>query len=291
MLFVWWIQDNIGWDMILKSWKKVSAGNIFVVVCLFLLSYAARAMRVFDTFSSNVRGQFLSCLRLILIHNFFNNILPMRTGEIAFPVFIKRYFSVQPTISIPTLLWWRFLDLHFLIVVALCVLWHVQIPIMIFFYTILLLLPIAFWLMRRWIQRSFSGRHGLISDIMKHLSAGIPDNLFLLFRIWLLTAFNWTIKLLIFAWLLRQFAQISLVQAFVGSITGEFSSVLPVHGFAGAGTYEASVVAGMMSLGLKMGPAVAAATNLHLFILGASTMSAGLALCILPASNKKRGNR
>ena len=53
---------------------------------------------------------------------------------------------------------------------------------------------------------------------------------------------NWTVKLLVFAWILRSFIALPFTTALLASVTGEASSVLPFHGLAGAGTYEAGVL-------------------------------------------------
>ncbi len=57
------------------------------------------------------------------------------------------------------------------------------------------------------------------------------------------------------------------------------SSVLPFHGIAGAGTYEAGVLAGLVPLGVEMEVALRAAVNLHLFVLGSSILAAPWPLC------------
>jgi hypothetical protein len=63
---------------------------------------------------------------------------------------------------------------------------------------------------------------------------------------------------------------------------GELSSVLPFHGFAGAGTYEAGIVAGLVPLGLELEPALQGAVNLHLFVLGVSVLAGAMA-ALIPA--------
>ena len=90
------------------------------------------------------------------------------------------------------------------------------------------------------------------------------------------------IKLAVFAWILGLFASMGTVAAWVGVIAGDLTSVLPLHGVAGAGTYEAGVVAALLPFGIDAKIALQAAVNLHLFILG-STLLAGLLSLGLPA--------
>ena len=65
-------------------------------------------------------------------------------------------------------------------------------------------------------------------------------------------------------------------QSWAGATTGELSSVLPIHGIAGAGTYEAGVLIGLLPWGLDQGLALASAVNLHLFVLGSTLLLTGL---------------
>jgi len=61
--------------------------------------------------------------------------------------------------------------------------------------------------------------------------------------------------------------------------------VLPVHGLAGAGTYEAGVVAALLPFGVAPAAALAGAVNLHLFLLGAALL--GGALALLPGRRRR----
>ena len=70
--------------------------------------------------------------------------------------------------------------------------------------------------------------------------------------------------------------------AWVGATVGDLTSVLPFHGIAGAGTYEAGVVAGLAPYGLTPESALPLAVNLHLFILASSTLL-GLIAWLIPA--------
>ena len=89
---------------------------------------------------------------------------------------------------------------------------------------------------------------------------------------------NWCVKLCVFAVLLRGFEPFDWATAMSGAIGGELASVLPVQGIAGAGTYEAGVVAGLGVHGAALEPGLGAAIGLHLFVL----LCATAALLTLP---------
>jgi hypothetical protein len=88
------------------------------------------------------------------------------------------------------------------------------------------------------------------------------------------------VKLLGFTLLLGQLGQLPISTAVLGAVGGELSSVLPVHGLAGAGTYEAGILVVLAPLQVAMEQALPAAVTLHLFILGASAL--GLVPALLP---------
>ena len=69
--------------------------------------------------------------------------------------------------------------------------------------------------------------------------------------------------------------------AWVGATVGDLTGVLPFHGIAGAGTYEAGVVAGLAPYGLAPESALPLAVNLHLFILASSALF-GLIAWLIP---------
>jgi hypothetical protein len=60
------------------------------------------------------------------------------------------------------------------------------------------------------------------------------------------TLLNWVLKLVVFAWIIQQFIPINFGQSVLGAIGGELTSVHPVNKIAGAGTYEACVVAALL---------------------------------------------
>ena len=79
---------------------------------------------------------------------------------------------------------------------------------------------------------------------------------------------------------LRLFLPMPVAAAVWGAMAGDLTSILPVHGVAGAGTYEAGVVAGLLPFGVAAQPALQAAVNLHIFLLGATLLGGALGFLI-----------
>jgi uncharacterized membrane protein YbhN (UPF0104 family) len=290
------VQLSMGWTTLLEPWRAIPGGGLAVALLLVVASYGIRTIRVHLYFLPVTRGQFPRSFRLVLIHNLLNNLLPMRTGEASFPFLMKREYRIPFRRSVPALLFLRFLDLHFLLFLAAVVLLEEGGPLAWGTMTILAPIPLlAFYLGRGLAPSpggpegegatSDAGAGGRMSRVLAAAAGSVPASANLFWTTWLWTVVNWAAKLLVFAWILRAFTAMPYSSALLGSVTGELSSVLPVHGLAGAGTYEAGILAGLLPRGIPLEAALRGAVNLHLFVLGASVLAGALALFIPTGRN------
>lgn len=277
LILVVLVEKYYGWRNILAPWTGLSPPAVLIAVVLLFASYTLRAIRLFHHFYAELRGSFLLCLKLMLQHNMFNNLLPMRGGELSFPILMSRYFGVSAGRSVPALLWFRTLDLHTILGLGLGVGFLVQ-------HDSVLGLLFALWMPVPWLLFIFAHRlraritqKGRGAKWVAMLLDGLPGDTPGFWWSWFWSALNWLVKLSVFAWVMLQFADLGYAAAWVGATVGELTSVLPIHGVAGAGTYEAGVVAGMLPFGVSAYAALPVAVNLHLFILAASVIGGGLA--------------
>jgi len=277
-----WVHWSVGWPRLLAPWQDFPPAQLLLLVALTALSYLLRAVRVYDYNRVLLQGAFPAVLRLSVLHNTLNNFLPMRLGELAYPLLMKRYFGQAYTASGVTLLWIRVLDLHFLGLLALGflyqaggnVLWLVAV------LPWLALVPAMYW-GHGWAQRRLAGRSGRVAGLLNRVLGHVPDSGRQFMRIWLWTALSWLLKLGAFTTVVLHFAPIDTWQAVLGTIGAELSSVLPVHGVAGAGSYELAMAAVLLPLGLEMSTVLKAAVNLHLYLLGVNLLL-GLGALLLP---------
>ncbi len=272
---------SVGWRALLEPWQRIPPGKLGAAFLLVVMSYAVRAARIHRYFQPDTRGGFLRAFRITLLHNLFNNLLPARSGEASFPILMKREFQIPLARSLPALVYLRFLDLHFILVLGAGVLMAPRGPAGWLVPASLAPLP---WLVLRgqaWLGRKLEKGGGRTASLVARGLSGLPASPHLFWPVWGWTAVNWTAKLLVFAWVLRAFLPMPYPTALLGTVTGELSSVLPFHGLAGAGTYEGGILAALLPLGIRAEPALAAAVNLHLFVLGVSALGALLAL-VLP---------
>jgi len=277
------IEAWIGWPALLHPWLEQPTLSILGAICLLYISYSVRAIRLYSYFKLEAGVSYTICFKLILQHNFFNNLLPMRSGEISFPLLMQRYFGTPMIRSTSALLWFRVLDLHTILGLAAYFL--------IFFdVSFLLFLPaVMAWLCLPWLLYFFSIRlrtylsnHGQTSvmHFLNKILSALPESNAAFLYSWGWTLLNWLIKLVVLTGILRLFLDIPINVAWLGVIAGDLTSILPVHSVGGIGTYEAGIVGALLPFGISAEDAASGAVNLHFFVLSTAFLGYGIAQLI-----------
>jgi len=267
----------VGWDALLAAWSGLPAPQATAALGLIMGSYALRALRIYDFFRAEASDRYRLCLRLTLQHNALNNLLPMRAGEASFPLLMQRYLRIPVRQSLAALLWFRLLDVHTLVALVLASAGYRWLGWPLAFAAL------ALWMVLPRLGLELMGRlpaRWRRSPGVRQLDEYLHWHRRALWRAWLWTVANWAVKIAAFAWLLRQFVDVPWFAALLGSILGDATSVLPVHGVAGAGSYEAGVVAGVLPFGPTPAEALAGAVNLHLFALGTALLGGLVSLAL-----------
>lgn len=280
------VHYTLGWGPLLAPWRSFPPSLLAWLGLLTALSYALRAVRVYDWFRPRFRGQFLPLLRLTVLHNSANNLAPMRTGELVFPWLMRRYFGFRVLDAAAALLWIRLLDLHFLGLVGILILW-LRDPAWVWWAAGLAwlgVLPVLVLVERAAGAARFAGG-GRVAALVRRVAAAAPPDYALVGRVYLWTAATWTLKFIAFASVLAHFVPGAFWRVLAGVMGAELSSVLPVHGIAGSGSYEVAAMAALVPLGVEPRAALAGAVNLHLFVLGTTLLLGALAFLLpRPAS-------
>jgi len=280
------VQLSVGWSALLSAWEVVPFASVTGAVALVFISYALRALRVRYYFAAETKGHDLAILRIFLLHNLLNNLLPLRSGEISFPVMMKRAFAIPMARTVPGLMYLRLLDLYVIVLLGLVLApwlggvfrWGV--------FVTLAAVPILAFLGQRQLSLALEGRLGRLGRVLTQAISGFPSTIESYVGICLLTAGNWAVKLFVLAAVLRMFLPLPYPDALIGVVAGELTGILPINGLAGAGTYEGGVIAGLQGSGVGFAAGMAAAVNLHLFVLGVAVISGLLALT-LPAGVRR----
>ena len=281
---------TVGWQALLAPWRTLSPSLIVALVAMSVASYLLRALRFYDYFRPRLAGRFPSLLRLTVLHNTANNLLPMRAGELVFPWLMRRYFGHGLLDAMAALLWVRLLDLHLLALAGLWILSQAapsQLWLAVMVLWLALLVPLAAVGRIGALRRAKEGDKRVL-QLLATIAAAAPTRPVAVARLYLLTALIWGLKLAAFAILLRHFVPVDVWRVLSGVIGAELSSVLPFHGIAGAGSYEAAAVAALVPLGVDPALALSGAVNLHLFLLGVTLLLA-LSAPLLPAAGARPG--
>ena len=278
---LWLIHKAGGPGALAAPWRQVPPTLVALVCVAQMASYGLRALRIYWAEPSVPRGAWAACLRLILLNNALNLLLPARTGEASFPLLMQRWFGVPLAQGTGTLLWLRLLDLNVLAVLGL-----------VFFMPTLRLAPATLWLVlaaiaalaplsapalnRQGLRRTANGT-GKASRLLAQLLAGVPLGLRQVMIDLLLTWSAWAIKLAALAAVFAVLAALPAGVALLGTIGGDLSTVLPLHMPGGFGTYEAGVLALVATSEQPSAELLAAAVSLHLLVLGIALLAGGVA--------------
>lgn len=276
-LVAWLVSARIGWSELLAPWRQLRFFDVVGLVALTSLSWLLRAVRVYDYFHREVRGSFGAILFVSVLHNTANNLLPMRTGELAFPLLMKRKLGMSIVETGGGLLWIRFLDLHFLALVILAALYLRAGQLL---WLVLGFIWLSSLLLPQIVRCAYLGGGdggGKVGAMLALVAGATPRSFRKTLRLYLWSALSWTTKMLAFGWILANFTGVDAWQALIGAVGGELSSVLPLHGVAGAGSYEVAVVGALFPFGVEPDTALAGAVNLHLFLLGVTLLFGTLA--------------
>jgi hypothetical protein len=293
-VFAWAVEHWWGWARLLAPWGTLPGAELALAVSGMLASYALRALRIYLAERAIPRDALFACLRLILLNNALNLLLPARSGEASFPILMSRWFGVDPARATGTLLWLRLLDLHVLATVgAVCaaagwlasdhagsVLAHVAAGLA-------AAGPLLLFLLRSRLVQLAGRGNGKPPRLLARALDGVPQRPAWLALDLVLSWSAWSVKLAALGWVLSRLAQLSPVLGTLGAIGGDLSTVLPLHAPGGFGTYEAGVMAllapGIDAHSAQWATLLAAAVNLHLLVLttallgGAAAWLAGMA--------------
>ena len=275
--FILAVEYFIGFSRIVSSWQQLSPTIVILAFALLSISYALRAVRIQSYYSMKSRQEFLLCTKATLLHNFYNNFLPMRTGELSFPILLKQYFGIELSNSIGALLIFRLLDLHVIALLSLlCAIFIFPTMTIALVFIIILwcLTPILLFKFKEKLDNKLNITHkNKLIHFLHKMFLSLPNTQNQLTRAYFWTALNWLVKLLVLSWIIVQFHEMTAESAMISVIFGDLTSVLPIHGLAGAGTYEAGVLLGASFFQYEPKAIVAAAINLHLFILASSALA------------------
>jgi uncharacterized membrane protein YbhN (UPF0104 family) len=267
----------------------MSLNQIATTTTLLLASYLARSARLFVYLSTEIPAQFVQCVRIILQHNLFINILPLRAGEASFPLLIKRHFGIPLSRSAGTLFSFRVADLIVLSILGLIsIATGLQLGDQADTATKLLFILLSTIFLMLFALYKFGRAIPWINHYWDCFKAGLPTGPRVIFVLLFWTFLTWSTKLLAYASIILAFLHIDTPIALLCALSGELASSIPIHTPAAFGTFESGVVAVLLPAGINIESALTVAINLHLFILSITIIFAGLGELLRRRTNDTR---
>ena len=291
--YVAFLEIAFGIRALASELSAIGIAPLSSALILLVATYVVRCWRVADYFPRETQGQFRRLLRLTLVHNLLNIMLPLRSGEASFPLLMRSEFGMPLARATAALLVMRLLDLHALLAAAGIglVIGKDWAPSALLLWLAFLLAPIPLFALKGPILKLSTGLPKRLQTLVDEIENGLPASSAAFLRAWGATLLNWGVKVVVLAWVLRLMDVAPIAASFGGALGGELSSVLPVHAPGGVGTYPAGIVAGAVSFGAEASPAALAeigkaAVNAHLIILISAFVGTGFAVLLAPSRPK-----
>jgi hypothetical protein len=265
-----WAWQSVDQEALQTLWSTVPVWGWLLAALMWGGSLALRAERLRQEWTWKRQVLWHEAMRVVLFHNAAVLLLPMRAGELGYPLLVKQLFGATWQASWRSLLWLRLQDLWVLATLAVWLWpgislgWRVGMALL---WVVLVAVPARIWL--GLLKRRIKGM-SFVRSLM-HRRSGLAG--------WCLSWGNWFLKLTAVAGLLHSLApeaaSLDFAQALAGALGGELAALLPVQGPAGLGTYEAGVWL-FSGLPLAAAPLLGlVALGVHVFCLAVSLGLAG----------------
>ena len=260
---VWISATALDLTTVVTAMTALPTQTALVIVLLGAVSWLLRGLRTWILFD---HLPLTEALGLSFIHNTANNLAPMRLGELALPILARWLGGIEFSIGLTSLLWIRLLDFISLIGISLCIIFLPAAGTII-------LAPLAALIFLTPLILGFivpQTQHIQLPVILAKARAQLiyeAQNGRRLHRMWRLTILAWLSKIMGMGVLLATLSGIPMTEVVMTILGAELSSILPIHGLAGAGSYEAGGILGSALIGLSPIVALEMTIQLHIYVL------------------------
>ncbi|WP_457640849.1 lysylphosphatidylglycerol synthase transmembrane domain-containing protein [Persephonella sp.] len=252
----------IGFEKLLSFITEISAFDLFLAFVLYTSSYITRTFRWKITLEIK---DFKKLFKITSFNTVFNIFLPFRTGELSFFYMLKKenihfkdsafsFFTVRVfdaialfTVFISSLLFYKGYPVLGLILMSV--------------------MPFSFYLLKFLLKfvkiKKFQEFNQNVLTI---------KNLTYLYGLSLLT---FILKFSGFYFVIPEGINLSFLENFFAAAAGDLTTILPIHGIAGIGTYEGGYAGILVLIGIDKDTALLSSVFVHIFILlGAGVIAA-----------------
>ncbi|MDQ7039000.1 MAG: lysylphosphatidylglycerol synthase transmembrane domain-containing protein [Aquificota bacterium] len=249
-------------EEIVLDLSRISVLDATMSLVLYTLSQVVRAVRWRLLIGS---VSLRDCFLISSANVFLNNLLPARTGELSW-FYYTRKAGVSLGLSVWSFLIVRIYDLGGMACVLMLSFLYLKAPWLVIPACVLvLLLALSVPELHRLIPRK--GRMVEVRTFLKeNMSGGLSA------VVLMLSVITFVLKFLSIYLVTSGVWGVDPVRSLVAFTGGELTTVLPVHGFGGYGTYEAGFLIPLKMTGVDLETALKAGFTAHSFLLFASAI-------------------
>jgi len=259
--FIYLFYVVVGFDKLAQFFTEISIFSLSIAFFFYVLSYLTRAYRWKLTLSVQ---DFKKLFKITSFNTVFNIFLPFRTGELSFFYMLKKenVDMGETTLSFFTVRIFDAIALASVFITSFLFYkgwWYLAIPV--FF-----LMPFSFYVLKFFI--SFI-KHEKIQKFNENVLS--LKNLAVLYGLSFIT---FVFKFTGFYFVLPHSVKLTFMESFVAASAGDLTTILPIHGIAGIGTYEAGFAGILYLMGVDKENALISSLFVHIFLLlGSATIA------------------
>ncbi len=274
---IWIVAGLVDLTSLMNAIGSLPVRTMLIVFLLGAVSWFLRGLRTYILFEKVPLAQSLG---MSFVHNTANNLAPMRLGELVLPALARWMGNIEFSVGLTGLVWIRLLDFISLIGISVCIILlpsagAIMLALLaaLIFLTPLLLAVVVPKIQHIWLPRILkNARDQLIFEARNGRR---------LQQMWRLTILAWLSKLVSMGILLAALSGIPMTDLMATILGAELSSILPVHGLAGAGSYEIGGVLGSSLIGLSPILALEITIQLHIYVLSLTMVFGILGVLLL----------
>lgn len=274
---IWIVAGLVDLTSLMNAIGSLPVRTMLIVFLLGAVSWFLRGLRTYILFEKVPLAQSLG---MSFVHNTANNLAPMRLGELMLPALARWMGNIEFSVGLTGLVWIRLLDFISLIGISVCIILlpsagAIMLALLaaLIFLTPLLLTVVVPKIQHIWLPRILeNARDQLIFEARNGRR---------LHQMWRLTILAWLSKLVSMGILLAALSGIPMTELMATILGAELSSILPIHGLAGAGSYEMGGVLGSSLIGLSPILALEITIQLHIYVLSLTMVFGILGVLLL----------
>lgn len=275
VLILPFLLSQIDLNLLFETFSIINPIYIFLAFFSYSSTYFLRTLRFCILINREIK--FLDMFKIVCLHNMLNNLLPARTGELSFIYLLKKFHNKNVEKGFAILITARVFDclsiLLLFLISAFLLGFGLEMIFFIFFVSFSVLAVLFFKFIRKLNTDVYiaNGFFSPIFKIIKRITDGFrsinlkkPE----LLKVMLLTLLIWIFQYLTVQLILKSISlDITLLKAIFGSTFAIITTILPIQGIAGFGSFEGGWTFGFILTGHSKDLAIISGFLFHISIL------------------------